>query len=267
MTGGIYGKMPSAADFCRQRLPNTFVEPWDKWLQQSLSTAHEKLGDAWARTYLSSPVWCFAIDPGVVSEVGWTGVMATSVDSTGRYYPLTLAVSVEQLLPCQTLALHLQVPLRELEATALSLIEGASSMHDALMLIDRISAGLEALDTLGEEPSVFLNTYGGELGTMQANPAVSAGERAAAVGVQRLFAGPAPGQCERLVALRLAGALARSRQVERAAGAGHVRVVPRRALERPWLEPVTCRRCRRWPRPRPAAAAPAATSTRTRIWR
>ncbi len=103
MTGGIYGKMPSAADFCRQRLPNTFVEPWDKWLQQSLAGARDKLGDAWARTYLSSPVWCFAIDPGVISEVGWTGVIATSVDSTGRYYPLTLAVSVEQLMPCQTL--------------------------------------------------------------------------------------------------------------------------------------------------------------------
>ncbi|MGX1096063.1 type VI secretion system-associated protein TagF [Amorphus sp. MBR-141] len=170
MTGGIYGKIPSAADFCRQRLPNTFVEPWDKWLQQCLAGSRDKLGDAWARTYLSSPVWCFAIDPGVISEVGWTGVIATSVDSTGRYYPLTLAVAVEQLLPCQTLALHLQVPLRELEATALSLIEGEASINDAVMLIDRIAAGLAAIDTLGEEPSVFLNSYGGELGTMQSNP-------------------------------------------------------------------------------------------------
>lgn len=170
MTGGIYGKLPSAADFCRKRLPNTFVEPWDRWLQECLASAKETLGEAWSQTYLSSPLWCFAVDPGVVSEVGWTGVLATSVDSTGRYYPLTLAVVVEQLLPCQTLALHLQVPLRELEETALALIEGHQTIDDALALIDRIGTGLAALDTLGEEPSVFLNAYGGELGTMQANP-------------------------------------------------------------------------------------------------
>ncbi|WP_018699499.1 type VI secretion system-associated protein TagF [Amorphus coralli] len=170
MTGGIYGKLPSAADFCRKRLPNTFVEPWDRWLQESLSAAKESLGEAWSKAYLSSPLWCFAVDPGVVSEVGWTGVLATSVDSTGRYYPLTLAVPVEQLLPCQTLAQHLQVPLRELEEGALALIEGHQTVDEALGLIDRIGKGLDALDTLGDEPSVFRNAYGGELGTLQTNP-------------------------------------------------------------------------------------------------
>ena len=37
------------------------------------------------------PVWRFVLSPGLVSVAAWVGVMAPSVDSVGRYFPLTLA--------------------------------------------------------------------------------------------------------------------------------------------------------------------------------
>lgn len=170
MSAGIYGKLPSMADFCRQRLPNTFVEPWDRWLQQCLTEARETLGERWHKSYLSSPLWGFAVDAGVVSEVGWAGVLATSVDSTGRYYPLTLAFSIEKLLPAQSLALSLQVPLRELEARALALIEGECGIDEVLRAMQTIDTGLQTLDTLAEEPLLFASSYGAEMGALLSNP-------------------------------------------------------------------------------------------------
>lgn len=170
MTAGIYGKLPGAADFCRKHLPNSFVEPWDRWLQECLSQAREALGDKWEKAYLSSPLWCFAIDAGVVSEVGWTGVLATSVDASGRYYPLTLACSIDQLLPSQTLAVNLQIPLQELEKNALALIEGDKTIEDVLAVLERVDRGLATLDSLGAEPMLFANSYGSELAALLTNP-------------------------------------------------------------------------------------------------
>lgn len=170
MTSGVYGKLPTVADFCRKRLPNAFVEPWDRWLQEGLSQSRTTLGEQWEKAYLSSPLWCFAIDPGVVSEVGWAGVLATSVDSTGRFYPLTLALSVDQLMPSQSIAVHLQVPLRELETSALGLIEGHKSLEEGLAALDQIERGLATLDSLGEEPMLLTNAYGSELGALLTNP-------------------------------------------------------------------------------------------------
>ncbi len=37
------------------------------------------------------PVWRFVLSPGLITAGAWVGVMAPSVDSVGRYFPLTLA--------------------------------------------------------------------------------------------------------------------------------------------------------------------------------
>ena len=56
---GFYGKLPAHGDFVQRNLPLDFVEPWDEWLQQSLSASKEALQDKWLETYLTSPIWHF----------------------------------------------------------------------------------------------------------------------------------------------------------------------------------------------------------------
>lgn len=49
--------------------------------------------------YLTSPVWRFAIAPGVLGPEGLGGVMMPSVDRVGRYFPLIIgAVGAPPLL-------------------------------------------------------------------------------------------------------------------------------------------------------------------------
>ncbi len=91
---GIYGKLPSNGDFVSRRLPAVFVEPWDQWLQESVADSRDQLGEHWLDTYLTSPVWRFALAPGVAGQSAWAGLLMPSVDRVGRYFPLTLACSL-----------------------------------------------------------------------------------------------------------------------------------------------------------------------------
>ena len=93
-TLGFYGKIPSNGDFVTRQLPRSFVEPWDQWLQESILSSRQQLGDDWLEKYLVGPIWRFAISAGVCDENPWVGVVMPSVDSVGRYFPLTLAVPV-----------------------------------------------------------------------------------------------------------------------------------------------------------------------------
>jgi len=88
---GFYGKLPSLGDFVTRRLPAQFVQPWDLWLRESLATSKAQLADGWLDHYLTSPLWRFALSPGIAGQSGWAGVLMPSVDRVGRYYPLTLA--------------------------------------------------------------------------------------------------------------------------------------------------------------------------------
>ncbi len=88
---GFYGKLPSLGDFVTRRLPTQFVQPWDLWLRESVAASKAQLDQAWLDHYLTSPIWRFALSPGIAGQTGWTGVLMPSVDRVGRYFPLTLA--------------------------------------------------------------------------------------------------------------------------------------------------------------------------------
>lgn len=88
---GWYGKLPASGDFVARRLPPAFIEPWDAWLNAMMAGSRERLGAGWRDTFLSAPVWRFCLAPGVVTTDGWAGLVVPSVDSVGRYFPLTVA--------------------------------------------------------------------------------------------------------------------------------------------------------------------------------
>ena len=88
---GYFGKVSTLGDFVTRGLPDGLVAAWDAWLQQCIQASREQLGDQWLNHYLTSPVWRFAIAPGVLGPEGLGGVMMPSVDRVGRYFPLMIA--------------------------------------------------------------------------------------------------------------------------------------------------------------------------------
>jgi type VI secretion system protein ImpM len=91
---GWYGKMPCLGDFASRRLAADFIEAWDAWLQRSLAASRERLGESWLELFLNSPMWRFALTPGVCGANAWAGLLIPSVDKVGRYFPLTFALEL-----------------------------------------------------------------------------------------------------------------------------------------------------------------------------
>lgn len=91
-TVGMFGKLPAHGDFVQRNIPNAFIEVWDEWLMRCLQSSREALGDQWLDVYLTSPIWRFALSPGAVDTNAWAGIIMPSVDSVGRYYPLTVVL-------------------------------------------------------------------------------------------------------------------------------------------------------------------------------
>ena len=91
---GWYGKLASLGDFASRRLPAEFVTVWDGWLQHVLQGVQDAIGPAWLQSYLTAPIWRFAILPGLVGPSAWAGIIMPSVDRVGRYFPLTVAAEL-----------------------------------------------------------------------------------------------------------------------------------------------------------------------------
>jgi type VI secretion system protein ImpM len=91
---GIFGKLPSYGDFLTRGLPQSFVSPWDLWLQQALACSKASIGSDWLRHYLVGPIWRFVLTDGVAGQDAWAGLLMPSVDKVERCYPLTLACPV-----------------------------------------------------------------------------------------------------------------------------------------------------------------------------
>ena len=100
---GYFGKLPIKGDFVARGLPRSFIETWDAWLQDRLSASQQRLQDYWLETYLTCPLWRFALSPGMIDDNAWAGVIMPSVDSVNRHFPLTLAYP----LPAATDLVHL----------------------------------------------------------------------------------------------------------------------------------------------------------------
>src|SRR5450631_1378198 len=96
MTVGFYGKLPSHGDFVNRSVSDAFVDPWDAWLQRGIARSRDDLGDAWLDAFLTSPIWRFAFQSGVINSAAWAGILMPSVDRVGRYFPLTVVAELPQ---------------------------------------------------------------------------------------------------------------------------------------------------------------------------
>ncbi len=155
---GFYGKVPMLGDFVARRLPASFLNPWDAWLQEAVGWSRERLGERWRDYYLTCPIWRFAMGEGLCGPEAWTGVLMPSVDRVGRYFPLTLA---RPLPGSASLLGILEDPWFErAEAIALSVLERETVDLESF---DHDVSGLGAL-------TARLRGRGGHAPTMQDGP-------------------------------------------------------------------------------------------------
>lgn len=93
-TPGFYGKLACRGDFVSRNLPQSFIQPWDAWLAAGMLVSQQQLGSGWLDAYLISPLWRFALAPGVCGPDAIVGVLMPSIDRVGRYFPLTLGFTL-----------------------------------------------------------------------------------------------------------------------------------------------------------------------------
>lgn len=142
---GFFGKVSSHGDFVSRRLPPDFVQVWDNWLQQCLHTSRQQLGPAWLAHYLSSPIWRFALDKGVIDQHAWAGVLIPSVDRVGRHFPLMIAGACQGRAPLLQWLSEEKAWFDQLEKWALA------SLEDGFMLSE-FDAALAAMNALPAMP-------------------------------------------------------------------------------------------------------------------
>ena len=88
---GLYGKLTSKGDFLTRRLPRSFVDPLDAWIQAGMVTSRQCLGEDWHSAYLTAPIWRYVLSPGVCGDLAACGILMPSVDRVGRHFPLAVA--------------------------------------------------------------------------------------------------------------------------------------------------------------------------------
>ncbi len=120
---GMYGKIPILGDFVSRGLPADFIHAWDAWLQDSIAASQQVLGTEWLDIFLTSPIWRFCLSSGVCGEKAWAGVLIPSVDRVGRYFPLTLAVSISEKTTVSRLLIQAGKWFEQVENIALSALQ------------------------------------------------------------------------------------------------------------------------------------------------
>jgi len=150
---GWYGKIPALGDFASRRLPAEFIAIWDAWLQHGMAASRASLGEHWLDNYLTSPIWRFALLPGVIGQQAWTGIMMPSVDKVGRHFPLTLALPLGGEHGSLTAMLAGQKWYADMETTALAALNidfSAEQLEAELLALAPPPARRERLDEAGE---------------------------------------------------------------------------------------------------------------------
>jgi type VI secretion system protein ImpM len=125
---GFYGKMPAVGDFVTRRLDPAFVAAWDAWMQAALVASREALGADWLGLYLKAPLWRFALSAGVCGARAVAGVLMSSVDRVGRYFPLVFAVPLPRDAGVLALPLRTDGWFAAVEAVALGALDDAASL-------------------------------------------------------------------------------------------------------------------------------------------
>lgn len=138
---GFFGKIPAHGDFIDRNLSRSFIQVWDDWLQRSVACSQEQLGGQWLDIYLTSPIWRFVTSTGAVDNQCWAGILVPSVDSVGRYFPLTIAQSINSDCSLFNFLLKQDGLFSQLEEIGIASLQNyldADALTEALQLPDEL---------------------------------------------------------------------------------------------------------------------------------
>ena len=121
---GFCGKLPIRADFVTRRVPLAYVERWHDWLAEALAAVRDALGEGWLDAYLYGPIWRFAVPAGLAGPHAVAGTLMPSVDSVGRYFPLTIALPLASTPALANMVMHGRGWFEDAEAFSLAALEG-----------------------------------------------------------------------------------------------------------------------------------------------
>ena len=138
MIVGILGKLPTNGDFVRRRVPAELAEPLDAWLAQALAASRDQLGEAWLETYLTAPVWRFALAAGCCGPAA-AGIWLPSVDRVGRYFPCLLVAELAGAPPPSALPWAAAAWYDRLEELALAILGDQLSLEQLEGHLDELT--------------------------------------------------------------------------------------------------------------------------------
>ena len=179
---GWYGKLPSLGDFASRRLEGDFIDAWDLWLGERLQALKDSRGEAWLDAYLHSPPWRFLLTPGVLTGSDGrsvlAGVLLSSVDRVGRYFPLTIVAALPAL-PTSAQAIDaLLAWMQRIENMALDALQGewgVDALENALggLPPPGRQAGVAADDPLDSATRELASALAGGGGAVELAPAAA----------------------------------------------------------------------------------------------
>lgn len=158
---GLFGKLPAHGDFVSRRLPKSFISVWDTWLQCSVAGSQELLSDDWLNLFLTGSVWRFSLRPGVIDESAWAGVLIPSVDSVGRYFPLTIACDFDPRLDSFDFIATQSDWYDAMESIGLKALYEQLTADQILVLLDESAANYKSCIRTISQPSSSLLAGGG----------------------------------------------------------------------------------------------------------
>jgi type VI secretion system protein ImpM len=136
----LYGKLPAKGDFLSRNLPREFIDTWDEWLQSGMNASRQALGEGWLETYLTSPLWRFALPAGVCGVNAWCGVVMPSMDKVGRYFPMAVVRMLPPALSPICVAMQNDAWFESVESILLDTLDNESLDLDQLdQAVDAVS--------------------------------------------------------------------------------------------------------------------------------
>ena len=162
---GWFGKLPHLGDFASRRLPPRFIRGWDDWLQHSLASARDELGELWLDVYLVAPVRRFWLAPGVLGRSAWAGVLMPSVDAVGRHFPMTIASPIRDVSKGLADVLAARAWFHAIDAAARQVLDVHCSVEDLEQHLAAVQGG--PTDLHGDAPAQQL---AGDLLRLQGHP-------------------------------------------------------------------------------------------------
>lgn len=144
---GLFGKLPAHGDFITRHVPSSYISVWDEWLQRSIAGSRELQGEAWLDNYLTSPIWRFGLSQGAVNESAWVGILVPSVDSVGRYFPITIALKQSGAINLFEYMTTNAIVFEALETAALSSLQEQLDADQLMNLLEGQVAAIQSVSS------------------------------------------------------------------------------------------------------------------------